>query len=96
MSLPPLFLLVLHAMTLPDPDPRSVIDSPCAAVQRRLPGMSGSLVAAALAELNALGLTAVPSITGRTTPAVTADPRGWITDKGWEALGMEAIAPETR
>ncbi|HVN31619.1 MAG TPA: hypothetical protein VMT45_06495 [Thermoanaerobaculaceae bacterium] len=94
MSLPPLLLQVLKAMTEPDPDPRSAIDSPCAAIQRRLPGMSGSLVAASLAELNALGLTAVPSTTARTTRAGTANPREWITDKGWETLGLERIAPE--
>ena len=87
--LPSSLLAVLYAMTQPDPRPPLEFDSPADAVQRRLPQLVSDDMVEILHTLKALGLIAIPYVTGTTTPAATSDLRQWITHEGWEALGME-------
>lgn len=88
-SLPSLYRDVLHALTLPDPAPREVLDSPARAVARRMIACTPLDVERALEGLNGLGLTGVPYIQGNASPRVTAEPSRWITEEGWKALGMK-------
>lgn len=87
-TLPAVFREVLEALTLPDPAPRRTIDSAVDAVHRRLRSRSQDEIRVALDRLNALGLTAVPYVLGMVSPTATAQPNKWITEEGWEALGM--------
>ncbi len=93
VNLPLDHLAVLEAMTRPDPAPRTELDSPAQAIARRVPGFTDASAADILETLNALGLTDVPYVRGMVSPSSTASPRAWITERGWEVLGMEAIAP---
>jgi hypothetical protein len=90
-TLPPLYREVLEALSLPDPAPRHSVDSAVDAVQRRLRSRSRDEIRLALERLNALGLTSVPYIPGMVSPAATAQPSKWITEEGWEALGMVSL-----
>ena len=77
---------VLEAMTLPDPQPPEMLDSPSAAVHRRLPELPPQRAAEILHDLNLLGLTAVPYIKGMVSPTGTADLEKWITPEGRDVL----------
>ena len=89
MNLPPSHLAVLEAMTRPDPRPPRDFDNPAEAIARRLPGTPLEEVVRAIRAMNALGLTQVPYVLGTVTARVTQDPRDWITDEGWKAMGMD-------
>jgi hypothetical protein len=87
MTLPSSHLAVLEAMTLPHPQPpAAVLDSPGAALHRRLPELSAEQAAAILHDLNLLGLTAVPYVKGMVSPTSTADLEKWITPEGRNVL----------
>lgn len=88
LGIPQLHLTVLGAITQPDPRPPVDLDSPAAAVCRRLPELADADAAEVLCTLNALGLTKVPYIAGMVSPARTADLTKWITVDGWAALGV--------
>lgn len=88
VDLPLRILAVLEAITQPDPQPPVALDSPAAAVCRRLPEVTGLEAAEILCTLNALGLTKVPYAVGVVSAAATADLAKWITDDRWAALGV--------
>jgi len=73
-------------MTLPDPQPQEMLDSPSAAIHRRLPELPAEQAAEILHDLNLLGLTAVPYIQGMVNPTSTADLEKWITPEGRDML----------
>ena len=86
-TLPPIFRQVLEALQRPDPAPRHVVDTVAGAVARRMPGVAEDDIAAALRGLQPLRLVVVPYLDAAVRPRVTANPRAWITEEGWEALG---------
>jgi hypothetical protein len=92
MDLPPTHLAVLEAMTQPDPLPPVMLDSPAAAIRRRLREFTEIETAETLCTLNALGLTKVPYLVGLVSPAATADLARWITEEGWAALGVGSFS----
>jgi len=85
-GVPPSHLSVLEAMTLPDPQPPGMLDSPGAAIHRRLPELSAEQAAEILHDLNLFGLTAVPYIKGMVSATSTARLEEWITAEGWDML----------
>lgn len=86
-------LSVPGAMTQTDPAPRERIDSPAAAVCRRLPDLDFSRAAEILCTLNGLGLTKVPPVAGTVSPAATTDLTKWIREEWWRALGVDLRCP---
>jgi hypothetical protein len=86
MELPPGHLVVLAAMTWPDPGSPQGLDSPALALCRRLPSLAPSHAADLLRQLNALGLTSVPDVDALGSPEAAADMAKWITEEGWKAL----------
>ncbi len=95
MNLPPSHLAVLEAMARPDARPPTGPDTPGAAIHHRLPSMSSRCAAEILRELNFLGLINIPRVRRASPSAAMANLRQWITEKGWEVLGIETIAPTT-
>ena len=89
MDLPPGHLVVLAAMTWPDPGPPSGLDSVALAICRRLPTLTPAHAAEVLRQTNALGLTNVPDVDGMVAPEETADLTKWITGEGWKTLRPE-------
>ena len=90
MDIPASHLAVLEAMTRPEPKEPEWLDCPGAAIHRRVPEVAADDAAEILHNLNVLGFTNVPYTRGTTTAANLATLRRWITEKGWEALGMGA------
>lgn len=88
MQLPPDHLTTLDAMTRPDPGPPEVLDSPAAAIHRRLPAIGAGREVEILRDLDALGLTNVPYIEGMVSVTATSDLTKWITEEGWKVLGL--------
>jgi hypothetical protein len=76
---------------LPDPQPPEMLDSPKAAIHRRLPELPAEQAAEILHDLNLLGLTAMPYIQGMVSPTATADLTKWVTEEGWTILRMGAV-----
>ncbi|MBZ5589660.1 MAG: hypothetical protein LAO05_13970 [Acidobacteriia bacterium] len=90
MQLAPLSAILLQAMTRPDPRPPMDLDNPVAAIARRVPGTPIEEVIGAVRAMNNLGLTQVPSVLGAVSGRVTENPKDWITQEGWKALGMDS------
>ena len=93
MHLTPLFTIVLEAMTEPDPEPPRDFDNAVEAVARRLPETPLEEIVRAVRAMNALGLIQAPYLLGKVSARTTQDPKQWITDEGWNALGMETETP---
>ena len=92
LDLPPRVFAVLEAMAQPDPLPPVMLDSPAAAIRRRLRQLTEVEVAEILCTLNALSLTKVPYVVGVVSAAATADLPKWITKNGWAALGVGSFS----
>lgn len=85
-TLPSISRQALEVLQLPDPAPRHVVDTVAGAVARRMPGVSEAEIEVALRGLQALRLVVAPYLGAVVSPRVTADPREWITEEGWNAL----------
>jgi hypothetical protein len=93
MALSDLQLAVLKAMNRLAPRPLGSTDTVGAVLHRRLKTYTQRELSETVLQLNAMGLTEVPDVGRVTDAAHFKDLRQWITPKGWEALGIETIAP---